>query len=226
MSGDQATTVRSPIFGSSIAAPTQMPETDAELLERFGAGEGSAFDEIVRRYHERIFQFVYRVLQDFDEAADIAQETFIRAYDKLERFHGRSSLYTWLYRIALNLSINSLRKRKLRHSVGLNEVPGGELRSGEADPAALLDDSETRRRIELAIAELPTRQRSIFVLRQYEGLTHAEVASVVGSSEGAVRAGYFHAVRKLRLALEDLVVEDLPEEGDERSERSQRAGGG
>ena len=105
-------------------------------------------------------------------------------------------------------------------------MPGGELRSGEADPAALLDDSETRRRIELAIAELPTRQRSIFVLRQYEGLTHAEVASVVGSSEGAVRAGYFHAVRKLRLALEDLVVEDLPEEGDERSERSQRAGGG
>ena len=181
---------------------------DTELLRRFSEGDESAFDSIVKLYHERVFQFVYRVLQDFDDAADIAQETFIRAYDKLGQFKGRAGIYTWLYRIALNLSINCLRKRKLRTMVGLDEAPPAALKSSLSGPESDLDDSTTRGRIERAVAELPTRQRSIFILRQYDGLSHGEIASVVGTSEGAVRAGYFHAIRKLRNSLADLVEMD------------------
>ena len=188
---------------------------DAELLRRFRDGDESAFDSIVKLYHERVFQFVYRVLQDFDEAADIAQETFIRVYGKLDRFKGQAGLYTWLYRIALNLSINCLRKKKLRTMIGLDEAPNAALKSPLGDPASDFDDSLTKARIEGAVAELPPRQRSIFILRQYDGLSHAEIAVIVGSSEGAVRAGYFHAIRKLRNSLADLVeLDDSTEAGE------------
>ena len=196
-----------PAFRPSCISPGVMAD-DTELLRRFSEGDESAFDSIVKLYHERVFQFVYRVLSDFDDAADIAQETFIRAYDKLGQFKGRAGIYTWLYRIALNLSINCLRKRKLRTMVGLDEAPPAALKSSLGGPESDLDDSTTRGRIERAVAELPTRQRSIFILRQYDGLSHGEIASVVGTSEGAVRAGYFHAIRKLRNSLADLVEMD------------------
>ena len=184
------------------APPDQTPDSDTDLLGRFRAGDETAFDEVVRRYQERVYQFVHRVVGDCEDAADITQETFIRAYGKLQEFRGDSSLFTWLYRIALNMSINLLRKKRLRSFVSLRDSAGPELwaQGGpEVDAAA----SRLRARVEDAIAGLPPRQRSIFVLRQYDQLSHREIAEVVGSSEGAVRAGYFHALRKLRSALQD-----------------------
>jgi len=175
--------------------------SDARLLEQLRAGDGSAFEEIVRRYQERVYQYAYRLVQDPDEASDVAQETFIRAHGKLADFRGDASLNTWLYRIASNLGINALRKRRLRRYIALDQAPEVQASGG---PERDLADDEIRRRVEAAVALLPPRQRSIFILRQYEQLSHREIAGIVGSSEGAVRAGYFHAVRKLRDALRDL----------------------
>lgn len=177
---------------------------------RLRSGDEAAFDDIVRRYQERVYQYAYRLVQDRDEASDVAQETFIRAYGKIASFRGDSSLNTWLYRIASNLGINALRKKRLRSLIGLDRAPPIEAPGG---PDQDLAADEIRRRVDAAVALLPPRQRSIFVLRHYDELSHREIAQVVGSSEGAVRAGYFHAVRKLRTALRDL-TEGSAEAGD------------
>ncbi|MFC1525282.1 RNA polymerase sigma factor [Candidatus Latescibacterota bacterium] len=190
----------------AIAIPPQneaATPSEAELLRRLRAGDESAFDIVVRRYQERIFRYVSRLVGDADEASDIAQETFIRAYGQIDRFRGESALYTWLYRIASNLSINALRKRGLRSFIGLDEAPSLVAAGG---PEEDLRAAQIRERVAEAVDQLPPRQRSIFILRQYDQLSHREISKVVGSSEGAVRAGYFHAVKKLQKSLADLTA--------------------
>ena len=140
---------------------------------------------------------------DPEEASDVAQDAFVRAYAKLRGFRSASGLYTWLYKITLNIGLNVLRKRKSRSFIRLSEPSAPQL-SISANQERDISRTELRNRIEEAIAELPTKQRAIFVLRQYDELSHREIAGVVGSSEGAVRAGYFHAVRKLQASLEDV----------------------
>jgi len=180
--------------------------SDARLVSRFVAGEEKAFDEIVRRYQERVFSFAFRMLQDFDQADDVAQETFVRAYQKLGRFRGDSTLFTWLYRIAYNLSINCLRKKKLWSFISgfgagadspMDEIPA------PRGPEEELNAYELRLQVDAAIGTLPSRQRSIFVLRHFQELSHRQIAGILGCSEGAVRAGYFHAVKKLQAALRE-----------------------
>ena len=97
-----------------LVAENPLEESDGDLVCRFKSGDEQAFNIIVRRYQKRIFNLVFRFVRDFDETSDIAQETFIRAHAQLKGFRGASSLYTWMYRIALNLSLNHLRKKKLR----------------------------------------------------------------------------------------------------------------
>ena len=152
-------------------------------------------------------RFVLRLVGDADEASDVVQETFVRAYERLADFRGGSGLYTWLYRIAHNQAISWLRKKKVRRFLRIDSVGQGEEITpvqlvADDDPAADLERAEALQQIEVAIADLPPRQRSIFVMRHYEGMTHAQIAQVVGRSEGAIRAGYFHAVRKLRTAVQ------------------------
>lgn len=191
----------------AIAAPTRHNEqTDAELVELFKSGFEEAFDAIVVRYQDRVYQFACRLVGDPEEARDVAQDAFVRAYDKLKGFRNASGLYTWLYKITLNIGLNVLRKKQLRTFVRLSEPSAPQLFISASQETALTR-AELRNQIEEAIAQLPAKQRAIFVLRQYDELSHREIASVVGSSEGAVRAGYFHAVRKLQSSLEDLALE-------------------
>ncbi|MEE2659095.1 MAG: sigma-70 family RNA polymerase sigma factor [Candidatus Latescibacterota bacterium] len=171
------------------------------LLARLKAGEDRAFDDLVREYQERIIGFAHRLVGDFDDACDVAQETFIKAHQAIGNFRGDAVLYTWLYRIAHNQAISLLRRRKilsfLRLDIGAEEPS---LVAPERTDAGV-ECREVTILIQRAIADLPPRQRSIFVMRNFEGMSHGEIAAIVGSSDGAVRAGYFHAVRKLRKAL-------------------------
>ena len=188
---------------TAIAAPTRHnAQTDTELVELFKAGFEEAFDAIVVRYQDRIYQFACRLVGDPDEASDVAQDAFVRAYDKLAGFRNASGLYTWLYKITLNIGLNVLRKRKLRTFVRLSEPSAPQL-SISAGQEVELSNGELRQQIDEAVADLPPKQRVIFVLRQYDELSHREIAEVVGSSEGAVRANYFHAIRKLQSSLEE-----------------------
>ncbi len=196
------------VFGEKVAIATKSTESprdsDRELVDRFKVGEERAFNEIVRRYQERIFAFVFRMVHDFDDASDLAQETFIRAHAKIGGFRGDSGLYTWLYRIALNIAINFLRKKKLRSFVGFDGL--AETLASPGGPETDLQQSRLQHQVDAAVAQLPARQRSIFVLRYYDQMSHQEIARIVKRTEGNVRAGYFHAVKKLQVLLRDLVA--------------------
>ncbi len=198
---------------STPAEPPSSPMSEQNLVQRIRAGDDSAFDEVVRRYHERLIQFVFRLVNDRDDAADVAQETFIRAHRRFGDFRGQSGLFTWLYRIAYNESISLLRRRKVRSYLRLeSDGTVDQIRDRslaiEDDPSVGLESAQLQETIAGVVATLPPRQRAIFSMRHYEDMSHAEIARVIGRSEGAVRANYFHAVSKLRQQLKQLDLLD------------------
>lgn len=173
-----------------------MHETDEALLSRLRGGDASAFDALVRTYQRDLYRLAYRLTRNMEDAKDLAQEALLRAYRALPRFDGRASVYTWLYRITLNLCLNHRRGRP---------VEGMDPTDGLADPApgpleALLG-SERQAAVAAAIASLPPQQRATVILRAQEGLPHRAIAEILECSEGTVKANFYHAVRNLRARL-------------------------
>ncbi|MGQ0571391.1 MAG: RNA polymerase sigma factor [Armatimonadota bacterium] len=172
---------------------------DGQLLEAFRRGEESAFSALVIKYRESVYRVARRMLGDHEDAADVTQEVFIRVHRALPRFDGRSQLYTWLYRIAVNLCIDT-RSRLSRLPLvddeeSLRERPAGRAIEDEAE------GRETGRLVARAVAGLPPRQRAMVVLRLYQDLPYLEIAGIMGCSEGTVKATMFAALRALRRVL-------------------------
>ncbi len=172
--------------------------TDEELADRFRAGEKhTSFSMLVERYQKRIYFSARRMVNgDHDEADEIAQETFVKAYEALANFRGESKFYTWLYRIMMNSVIYRGRKQKSRKTVSIDEVKDV-LEASVGQPHHDLERSETKRLIEEAIETLPPKQREVFMLRFYDELPYEEIATIVGTSVGGLKANYFHAVKKI-----------------------------
>jgi RNA polymerase sigma-70 factor (ECF subfamily) len=172
---------------------------DGRLLDAFRRGEDSAFTALVIKYREGIYRVARRMLGNHEDAADATQEVFLRAYRALPRFDGRSQLYTWLYRIAINLCLDA-RSRCARASI----VGADDALRDVADGPPLEDVVEHREAGQLvaaAVAGLPPRQRAMIVLRLYQDLPYQEIARIMGCTEGTVKATMFAAVRKLRQTL-------------------------
>lgn len=169
---------------------------DVELVEQFRQGREAAFNEIVLRYQERIYWVVRRFLNDHDDADDVVQDVFIKASRNLRDFRGDSSLYTWLYRIAVNLSLNAIRNKRVAEFFRLEDV-GDIADHGSSRADHEVDAEEQQRLIESAVRTLPSKQRTVFVLRYYEELSYEEIASITHTSVGGLKANYFHAVRKV-----------------------------
>lgn len=179
--------------------------TDADdfaLVAASRRGDRTAFNELVRRHHEKVYWVARRLLGDHDDALDITQDAFVKAWSSLDDFRGDARPYTWLYRIATNLSLNRIRSTRIRSLLRLGEehddVPGDDL-----DPLAGLERNEVREIIERAIHKLPERQRAVFVLRYYEELPYEEIAAILQTSVGGLKANYFHAVRKIEASVKD-----------------------
>lgn len=172
--------------------------TDEELAERFRAGEkNTSFSMLVERYQRRIYFSARRMVNgDHDDADEIAQETFVKAYEALANFRGESKFYTWLYRIMMNNVIHRGRKQKVRKTISIDEV-ADVLEASEGQPHGELEREETKKLIEEAIATLPPKQREVFMLRFYDELPYEEIAHIVGTSVGGLKANYFHAVKKI-----------------------------
>ncbi len=170
--------------------------SDLELIEQVNAGSERAFSEIVNRYERRVFFVVKRMLNDDDESADATQEVFIKLHDSLKKFRGDANLYTYIYRIATNVAISYLRKRKVRAVVRLDEIMSNMLTGGN-EPQRDADRGELKKLVAQAVAALPAQQKQVFVLRFYEELSYEEIAQVMHRSMGAMKANYFHAMKKI-----------------------------
>ena len=173
---------------------------DAELVRRAQTGDREAFDEIVRRHQRQVYQLCYRFVGNHEDASDLAQDVFVRAYKALGGFKGQSAIATWLYRIGVNVCLN----RKALKTLPVDPMPELEPADpkGEGADAAVLR-AERAREVRAAIARLPTKQRATLILRTYQDLPHDQIAEILGSSVGAVKANFFHALANLKKLLTD-----------------------
>jgi len=176
---------------------------DHEVIERVKQGEKDLFEILVRRYEGKLFALAWRMLHNRADAEDAVQEAFVKAYRSLKRFRGEARFSTWLYRIAVNHILNMLRKasRLRRRDLDLERIPS------TLTPSYAARQKELEVAVARAIDQLPLRQRAIFHMRYEEERPHAEIAEILGISEGAVKASYHHAVTKLRKSLKDFVTE-------------------
>lgn len=172
---------------------------DAELIDRARAGDGRAFDDLIRRHQRAVYGLAMRFLRDHDEADDIAQKTFVRAWGRLREFEGRSSLKTWLLTICANLCRNHHRDRKRFADVAPDSVEPAE----EAIGAQRLERERRLEGVKEAVAALPERQRLIVELRVYQGLAFKEIAVALSTSENAAKVNFHYAVKTLRAKLGD-----------------------
>ena len=167
------------------------------LVRRFKGGDEAAFNEIVRRHQEKLYYVALRMVNDHDDAADLSQDAFVKAYRGLSKFREGSSLYTWLYRIVTNLCINHLRAKKAWDVISLDALMEP-LASTRHAPDQGVERKDLGQAIQQAVERLPPQQKAVFILRQYEQLSHEEIARTLGRSVGAVKANYFHATTKLQ----------------------------
>ncbi len=193
-----------------MASKTRGKETakrvvDAEVVRRARGGDGDAFGTIVETYRDRLFGLALGIVRNTAAAEDIVQEAFVKAYRNLRRFRGDSSVYTWLYRIAVNTAHNHLRRERRAGRVDFEEV-APVIAAKDPNPADRAADSELGEAIDGAIQRLPRRQREVFILHYFERMTHREIAEALGVTEGAVKASFFHAIRKLKGALQAYVT--------------------
>lgn len=175
-----------------------MKYSDFELIDRSLNGNRFAFEELVNRYNKSVYYLTYRMVHNYEDAADLAQETFLKAYLGLQRFKRRSSFHTWLYRITVNLCINYLRRKGTRQYEGLEDVH----LSKHPEVLEQLEAEERQNMVNAAVNALPEKQRVAVILRVYHGLSHKEISEVLGCSVGTVKANYFHAIRNLRKSLQ------------------------
>jgi RNA polymerase sigma-70 factor, ECF subfamily len=186
------------ILTASMPMTAINPDVDAELVERYLAGDTAAFDEIMVRYERQIYRICYRFVENREDAMDLAQEVFIKAFEHLATFRRESSLKTWLYRIAMNHCINHVKK----HSQEFVEVTEytGSVNSRVQDQ---LEDREQREHFRRLVKLLPPKQKAILEMRINEQLSYEEIAKISGRSISTIKASVFFALEKLRKLVKD-----------------------
>ncbi len=187
-----------------------IPVEEMDLVKRARRGDLAAYDDLVRRYQERIYATVYHMTANHEDANDLAQEAFIKAFQALRSFKGGSSFYTWVYRIAVNKTINFLKQRKNKAQMSLDDLDF----NAEHDPdlVALISDKTPRREVNLAelqeklnaaMQKLSEPHRLVVTLHDVQGLSHEEIAKIMDCNIGTVRSRLFYARQQLQAYLSD-----------------------
>jgi RNA polymerase sigma-70 factor (ECF subfamily) len=185
---------------------------DVELVKRCQAGDSSAFNDLVTRYRNKAFTMIYGMVQNEQDAWDLAQEGFLKAWKSIHRFKGNSSFYTWLYRIMTNVTIDSLRRKGIHGEAEFDDriataqvEPGSRTTPSSVPlPHKKLEQREIRQRIDQAISRLSPEHRAVIVMKEIEDLQYNEIADILSCSLGTVMSRLFYARKKLQSLLRDL----------------------
>ncbi|MGB3340385.1 MAG: sigma-70 family RNA polymerase sigma factor [bacterium] len=166
---------------------------DEELVKLVKAGEVAPYDELVRRHQIKIHDLCYKILRNYDDAKDMAQETFLKAYRKINKFGGRSKFSTWLYRIAVNNCLNFIKKRRPTEEL-FEEITG----SQRDDPVQIYKNKKFREMIYAAVAELPKVQKAVFTLRTLQDFSYQEISDILKKPVSTIKVNHHLAVKNLR----------------------------
>jgi RNA polymerase sigma-70 factor (ECF subfamily) len=194
-----------------VASPDRQREADADLaiVRQVQEGEVAMFDQLVLKYRERVYGVVYNLTSNREDAADLTQDAFIKAFQSINRFQGQSSFFTWLYRIAINSTLTHLRKQRLRTFFSLEKVDEDDRASAEV-VAALTDATgadrgafthELQEKLNEAMQKLSIKHRTVITLFEIDGLSHQEIADVMNCSVGTVRSRLHYAKQLLQSEL-------------------------
>jgi RNA polymerase sigma-70 factor (ECF subfamily) len=183
---------------------------DAELVLKAQQGDVHAFDELVERYHGKIYGLTYNMTSNREDAEDLTQEIFVKAFQALPRFKGNSSFYTWLYRIAVNKTINYRKKRNRKRAMSLDQFDQ-EIKTDEVyhdltskgSPLRNLSLTELQKKLNEALESLSDKHRTVVVLHDMQGVPHEDIAKIVGASVGTIRSRLFYARRQLQVELSE-----------------------
>jgi RNA polymerase sigma-70 factor (ECF subfamily) len=194
------------------ATPAQADLSELDLVKRCQDGDSEAFDELVVRYRTRVFGMIYNMVHSEQDAWDLAQDSFVKAWKSIKRFRGQSSFYTWIYRIVMNVTIDWLRKKQIKaggaefdDSIQLKEVdPASKtLPKPDALPSQTMQQKEIRSEIDKAIAQLSPEHRAVILMKEIDGMQYHEIAETLGCSIGTVMSRLFYARKKLQNLLRD-----------------------
>ncbi|MGA1204464.1 MAG: sigma-70 family RNA polymerase sigma factor [Opitutales bacterium] len=202
---------------SAVALQAESGESSAAnadqlLVERVQDGDVAAFDVLVRKYRERLYGIIYNLTSNREDAADLTQEAFIKAFSSINRFKGRSAFFTWLYRIGVNTALSHLKRNRFRRFFSLEHIQeeGSNAQVVEAlaakhksEKGALL--SELQEKLNEAMQKLSPKHRTVVVLFEIEGLSHQEIADIVGCSVGTVRSRLHYAKQQLQADLKHFI---------------------
>ena len=195
------------------ATLAQVDVSELDLVKQCQAGQTEAFDQLVNRYRNRVFAMIYNMVHNEQDAWDLAQESFVKAWKSIKRFRGQSSFYTWLYRIVMNVTIDHVRKKQIK---GAGTEFNDEVKLGEIEPAARtapkseplpyrqMERSEIRARIDAAIAQLTPEHRAVILMKETEDMQYHEIAEALGCSIGTVMSRLFYARKRLQNLLRDV----------------------
>jgi RNA polymerase sigma factor (sigma-70 family) len=195
-----------------VASPERRQEADAdfEVVRRVQAGDVAAFDVLIRKYRERLYGVVYNMTSNREDAADLTQDAFIKAFQSIQRFGGQSSFFTWLYRIAVNSTVTHIRKARLRSFFSLEAIDSDEPVAKDIVDA-LTDKGggerdtyvrELQERLNAAMQKLSIKHRTVVTLFEIDGLTHQEIAEIMDCSVGTVRSRLHYAKQLLQAELQ------------------------
>lgn len=186
------------------------PDEDKDLVERARGGDTAAFDELVVKYTPRLYGLVYHMTSNREDTHDILQEVFAKAYRSLKRFQGKSAFYTWIYSIAVNMSLNFLKKRGRQRKLSLDDLDLAIENDEEfiettsrTDPVREANLHELQQRLNAAMQALSDDHRAVVTMFDIQGLPHAEISRILGISEGTVRSRLHYAHRQLQNYLEE-----------------------
>ena len=195
------------------ATPAEAEVSELELVKKCQSGDTDAFDQLVTRYRMRVFGMIYNMVHSEQDAWDLAQDSFVKAWKSIRNFRGRSSFYTWIYRIVTNVTIDWLRKKQVKgtgaevdDSIELKSIEPAARTAPKADalPYQRMEQAEIRERIDAAIKQLSPEHRAVILMKETEGMQYHEIAEALDCSIGTVMSRLFYARKKLQTLLRDV----------------------